>query len=706
MFHHLYFFRTKFFFCLFLFMLYFLFFSSTFSSAKTKKKAVVTISVSHSYKSKRLLKHTKLSVSKQINPWNHTLILYSSRILLRSEVRHSSLTLSQKTNKKSAKIIKAKFLSLSKNGRKITYQLNAKSRHYLCSGDGTKNGFYKITSSLFTKSLLTKYRERLSPNTLSGFVLSQTGSPVPSAKVFLQNERKKKVKSTKTDPSGYYCFRNISNSNLSISVQKKGYANSKISSLQPAKKSLCQNIILAPLSEKNLAVTCILQNEQCEPLSSTSVILTDSSSHPIAQGKTDQEGRITFSNIKKPISNGFSLINYHKTRTHASFQNHSFPQSNFMITPLAKALKRRNTYYLTIVPKDSASSIKYQRERFSFSFSSFLTDQVVFQVQLQKLSILNPKKISVNMDTLSPPKVTPSNLSFSLYSSVPSSSKAPCLFHANVPLHKALVSPFSLSETTLPSLLQEKSVYIEDGSYYIHLQGLNSSLRPISSSSFFSIKVQDGFISPVNCTLFTAKNMKILLYGNFPVPKTPSSLSFHLFQQYHSIWFPVQEVSSSILSSVSPSSCKAFINLYGITAKEKYLLISSNPNYSIIQGQSFSTKADTLFSNLSNLTVPSHQIICQFEKLNQIFKSSADLETSLSSIPNTHHINTQFLQTSDSYPNTVYAFYQSNGTLLSTFLTSKSFYPQKNRTFYDCYTNGATLRTSQPVYRSTPFFVT
>ena len=58
------------------------------------------------------------SYNQTINPWNHTITLKSKRIMRKKEVIRSTLTLSKKGKKK--QIYRAKFASLSSNGKKIT----------------------------------------------------------------------------------------------------------------------------------------------------------------------------------------------------------------------------------------------------------------------------------------------------------------------------------------------------------------------------------------------------------------------------------------------------------------------------------------------------------------------------------------------------------------------------------------------------------
>lgn len=345
------------------------------------------------------LKHVKLSVSAKMNPSDHTLLLYSNRILLKSEVRRSKLTLSLKGQKNSSRKLKATFLSLSKNGKKITYQLNAASRAYLCPGNGTRNGTYRVNSSLCSKSFQTKYRERFTPNILTGFVLSQKGAAVPSAAVSLFDAKNQKIRTVKTDRSGHYKFPKISKTNLSMVVQKKGYATSRITSLSPLGKTECQNVILSPATEKNLALSCYVRDNQKHPIRSATLLLKDSSNRTIFQGNTDASGRITLRNRKSPASNRFTLISCDQNNMRASYQKKAFPSANLHILSGQKAFKRKNMYSLYVsVSKKSSQKIEYQGECFHFSFSSFPSDQATFQIRLQPLSTLSPNQAAIKTD--------------------------------------------------------------------------------------------------------------------------------------------------------------------------------------------------------------------------------------------------------------------------------------------------------------------
>lgn len=165
-----------------------------------------------------------------INPWNHSIVLYSSRILLQKEVSSSKITLTGKSNSTTPKL-QAHFDSLSSDGKKITYQLDKYSEEKLCPGNGSANGVYKITAPFLSKPLSINYKERLTPNKVQGFVFDSEQRPIFGTTVSLcsindQNKIMKNISSAKTDKNGHYCISDIHSGQYIIVFQKDEYITS------------------------------------------------------------------------------------------------------------------------------------------------------------------------------------------------------------------------------------------------------------------------------------------------------------------------------------------------------------------------------------------------------------------------------------------------------------------------------------------------
>lgn len=65
----------------------------------------------------KFLPNATIKTRTAINPWNHSIVLYSSRILLQKEVSSSKITLTGKSNSTTPKL-QAHFDSLSSDGKK------------------------------------------------------------------------------------------------------------------------------------------------------------------------------------------------------------------------------------------------------------------------------------------------------------------------------------------------------------------------------------------------------------------------------------------------------------------------------------------------------------------------------------------------------------------------------------------------------------
>lgn len=89
-------------------------------------KACAAVKTTNHSAKHSLYSSSLFSYNQTINPWNHTITLKSKRIMRKKEVIRSTLTLSKKGKKK--QIYRAKFASLSSNGKKITYTIIKKIR--------------------------------------------------------------------------------------------------------------------------------------------------------------------------------------------------------------------------------------------------------------------------------------------------------------------------------------------------------------------------------------------------------------------------------------------------------------------------------------------------------------------------------------------------------------------------------------------------
>ena len=135
-----------------------------------KKKGTVTISAQIykqnkksktlksklSVRSKDFIENAVFSLKKTINPYDYTIKLKSSRIILKKEIKKSKLSITPE-GKKTPKL-SASFSGLSKDGKEVVYLLNASSRKKLCPHDNSMNGNYIIRSNSFEKKIKANYK--------------------------------------------------------------------------------------------------------------------------------------------------------------------------------------------------------------------------------------------------------------------------------------------------------------------------------------------------------------------------------------------------------------------------------------------------------------------------------------------------------------------------------------------------------------------
>ncbi|MDE6566788.1 MAG: hypothetical protein K2K70_03520, partial [Lachnospiraceae bacterium] len=110
---------------------------------------------------------------------------------------------------------------------------------------------------------------------------------------------------------------------------------------------------------------------------------------------------------------------------------------------------------------------------------------------------------------------------------------------------------------------------------------------------------------------------------------------------------------------------------------------------------------------------PEHQILLSFVPDNETnMEETPDLSGLLDYInlcSNKSSFHEEFFSNSTTYPNTVYAYYQADGSFANLLFATPSLSSPENisSTFiYDCLQNGAAIHTSQVSYSTTLFFVT
>lgn len=674
------------------------------------------------------LKNVHFSAAENINPWNHSLLLYSDRILLQKEVKNTSLQITPSDNTDKT-CYNASFRSLSPDGKTICYGLSQKDAEQLCPGNGTKNNTYSITASFFSGKLTTHYQERITSNSISGYVLDRKGSVLPGASVQLSSENPNTILDTiKTDENGFYQFTDITGSNLSITASLTGYDTLCKKNLNPLKHALCQNFILPAARQDRLALSCQILNPSNHPVRNATVILKDTATNAAIRGQVDENAYITFARTNSFNSGEYTFIKYQNQLTSPVYQTGQLPQAKQIYSNPDFKLQRNTTYELQILPSSCPPAIMdYAPLTFHFSFADAVSDQLLFHITVQELPVLHTDSMSINTDRL---KAKPSDLlHYSLYS-----ASGNLLFQTILPL--------SHTNTELTKKLNaaflESEIRLYDGDYYISLSALDQNHTPLSAGEIQSVYIKDGHLNSPSFHLSPATYTQAFLYAKMPVCEIERSVSFTLYQQFASLWFPINTFSADGFSSVHEDSCKSVLTLSGLMPNNSYFLLPDKPSYAIssnlvsqntaitatLQAQavhsgfSFSTKegseSPTFSNSLENIR-PSFQIILDTD--NTEMQENSTHET----IPNINAylpdvswdnskviiLNQSYYDTAGTYPNTVYSYCQMDGKLLNISLQSMAEIAFSTNAFItNCLKNGTDIRTTQTSYRLTPFFVT
>lgn len=671
--------------------------SSVSSDLQTKTKT------SHS----TILDHVQFTVSKSINPWNHTLLLYSNRILLQSEVQNSTLTLSHslsESNSNYANHLIANFVSLSGDGKTLIYQLSDASAQKICPGNGTQNGNYNITSTLFSDTLSSYYQECISSNSISGFAITSNSSTLANVSVSLYSNRSHMLlASTKTDQNGYYQFQNITTEDVTLTAQLENYDTFSTSIENLTGYPLCQNIIMHPFSINDLALSCQIVDTDEQPIKDATVIIINADQELISRGKVNTNGMITFANEISNSSKGYTLINYQNNNSIPFYYSENMPSSDNIITAENPLFSRNQEYSIYVIPTDEESNIptEYHMASFSFSFASLLSEQLFLQVHLQDLPVLSIDKLSVNTDSL---EENYSYFDLTLYS-----KDAISIFQTQL-MPSAQISNNDFSKQ-LSLEFQNSSLRFHDGEYYIALTAYSYADQPISGTEILPVSIQNGMIRSLEFTLKPVIVSHSIIYANFSCDTT-DPLSFYLYQQSNSLWFPIGIFSSDIFTTITTTTSKSYIDFPLLQENMTYCLVPDDSSYSITSGFLLQTTSEQE-DDVTN-SIPDHQIIIAKtstdDKTKDYLNQNCNLIDYISFCTFHQTFDDTFFSSSYSYPNTIYAYYQTDGTFLNIFLATPAFL-QSNTTsssdqIYYCLHNRDIIYTSQPSYRFTPFFVT
>lgn len=679
---------------------------ATIYNKKHKKiyqiKDTITIKKKNKY-----LPNASFQIKKSINPWNFTLTLSCNRILLKSEIKDSSLTILPE--KKTSPKLRADFLELSADGKEVTYLFNTSSQKKLCPGDFSMDGKYIIQSSHFSKKLSLNYQERLPNNTLAGFVLKQDGNPVKNAMLSLKTAYT--TTQCNTNSHGYYQIKNVAKP-LSLTVSKDGFQTVTLKNpLLSAKGVSCENIILHSKEDINLSLEFFVTDTEKHPIPDASITValnnTEQSKNAsvsfdclspkdiLFTKNTDSSGTLFLSNT--------NLSNYFPTpcsdfeisqKAQLSYTSSYKPSSNQCIL-LSNNKLHINDQYSIYISTPEHYSTSYYTQKISFSFNNISTNHARFYIQLSKCPNLSIQSLSLSCEK---------NIS-----SFSCDTVSLRLFHPKDknPIYQYQIDYHSFqkkeNEFFLSSLQLPVSLF--DGKYYIQMQIFTKEKELLFETPVSSVTIQNASIKTIRLTLKPLRFVRILAYANLK-NNTPEMTSFQLYQKSDESFFLIDTFSTDFFTSKDNTVFTAKLLLSRLIENETYLLVPVTDNimakeelvFTATSENTFSTKKEAVYSLL-----PLAKIFCE-QKTNF---SNSSKQVIIMTYSVFHNITPDFIRSSKSYPNCVLAFYRTDGTLLTATLTNKitkntipPHFSDNKSSIIDIYTNNEVLITNQSSYLS------
>lgn len=664
-----------------------------------------------------ILSNVTFTVAESIHPWNHSILLYSNRILLLSEVQDTSLSLIPFTTTSHSKkdlVLSANFLSLSADGKSVTYRLSEDSARKMCPGNGTRNGKYLITSDMFQNALYTKYQERLCPQSVNGFVLDshQRSLSQVSVKLFSDSEDIL-LAETVTDQNGYYQFQNITKNNVTLRAELKGYDTYSLSSLNPTDQNICQNIIMHPTSTKDLAVGCQILDEQNHPITDTAVVLTTKSNITsdggflrtekkpgtlFLKGFVDSKGTILFTNQKSIHPNGYTQIKHYYDHSLPEYCEETLPISDSIISDPCHSLNRKENYVLTVFPKTDGSSMPkdYEMTSFSFSFAPLLTDHLLVQVHLRELPFTSAEKLSIQADHL---EKLPDIYHYTLYD-----KNGHLLFQTRL-------TPSSENDRQdyskqLNIALHDQKIRLQNSNYFAAVTAFSSSNPDYPCTTIQHVQIKNQKLSDTQFQLATCRTFHALVLADSNLDQV-DPICFHLYQKLNTTWIPIGTYKTSVFSDIYAKQ-KAYLTIPVSITDTSYLLVPTDHKYLISSGAILTVSSDKTIIT----SVPEHQIQIIHRPIDTEnsteYKITSELLQFSPLAPNVISFYHAFYASSATYPNTVYAYYQQNGEFTANLLATpgiSSVHNIASAFICDRLQNGTSISTTQTTYSTTPFFV-
>ena len=676
-------------------------------------------------KKKNILPNAIFRIKENINPWNFTLTLSCSRILLKNEISSDTLTILPKG--KSAPKLTASFSKLSSDGKEITYTLSSSSQKKLCPGDFSMDGNYILESTCFSKKLSFTYYERLTKNTLSGFVLKEDGNPIKNALLSLKRTGLPDL-TCFSDTNGHYTFQNAFNS-TSLTVEKDGYQKRMINN--PAISSegtTCENIILRSSWDTSAAINFLVTDIEDNPISNALISIlstkktTDSINNTpkntdsyidkndiLYSGATDSTGTLLLTNSNALPAAPCSILTLDQNASLSYSSSAQLFSTNTTILPSSILNSTDNyTIYVSKFSPDNVSSA-YQTQKLEFSFCNLITNQATIHIRLEKCQNIKIDNLILNY-TNSLSDCCLISLSFyhpkqkkSFYQYIISREQ----FTNNDTKEFYSQNSLSIADCTI-HLSSSLPLTIPDDRYYFSITILSKENTTIAASAIVPITIQNSSLLSDPITLHQPRFARVLAYSEANV-NVLSDNSFLLYQKCDNYYFLIHTFYAKNITKNNNYYTTASILLSHLLPEQNYLLLCKNKSLFINHFTCFFTTELNIYLTKNNAeysSVPISKIQCLSADNKE--NSSIPLDFSSDHIPISYHIchtiTEEFIRSSKTYPNCVMAFYQRNGTLLSLNLmippANQEVIHSSNRSnsIIDIYTNKEILITNQDSY--------
>ena len=614
-------------------------------------------------------------VQSSINPYDYTVKIGCSRILLKKEVRKSTITLIKKAG---TSPLTAAFSNLSSNGREITYTLSSGSQRKLCPRDGTMDGIYILSSPLFEKKLSLSYQERTGNYSISGYVLSVDGSPINQAYIKCMDGNIEKV--CHTDKNGFYRLSKVKNT-ASLTVTKSGFYSETLTDLTTAARSTrCENIILHKKNNNSFSALFHVTGQSGSAISNASVLLLRernslSEDNILFSGRTDKEGNILLYTDNIHLSEPCTKWSI-DAHSNLSFDDH-FPSCSTKYKLSTLSLEKSYTLLIGKIPEKNSPGRAFRS--FTFCPKDYVFRQFYFDVKLSDSNSLSLHNISLKYDQ----KETPSVLHLSLY-------QAGC---AQPVFSSDLNGDYFTLDDNIVRFTREIPCFVSDDTYYLKITVENeknvSSFWPMTELSIVGGKCASKEISCLPPSF-----ARILAYGEFT--QTGVSASFFRCQKIGGQYFYLDTVNTSPFQGREWNTKTADLILPYTEPESSYLLI---PEAGTVSG------IDCIFFTAENKFIyPKEESAVNFPALSKI-ECTAETQNFPSEFKITDNsfsttiisdftATKSYVRSCPSYPNTVIVLHKKDGTVISVTLTASisiNINSVNRSVIMDIYTNGKML---------------